>query len=283
MPPAALTTRAELHAALVGLRPGFVPTMGALHQGHFALIARSAGENVQTVVSIFVNPTQFGSQSDLECYPRNLEHDSAMAVQAGATHIFAPTVETIYPPGFDTWAEVGELASRWEGLSRPGHFRGVATVVSILFNLVHPARAYFGEKDYQQLQIIRRLHEDLALPGQIVPCPTIRDHDGLALSSRNARLSAPDRARAAAIPRAINTVQEAAAHGQRDARALEALGRSLLESEGLTVDYLAIVDNTGLKPIATLDREARLLVAVEVGGVRLIDNASIGVELSASR
>lgn len=277
MPPIIVTTRQELRRSLAGIRPGFVPTMGALHAGHLALIERSARENEQTVVSIFVNPTQFGSQTDLARYPRDLERDAALAAESGATHIFAPAVEAIYPPGFDTWVEVGELASRWDGVSRPGHFRGVATVVSILLNLVQPARSYFGEKDYQQLQIIRRMHEDLALPGSIIACETVRAHDGLALSSRNALLSTADRERASAIPRAINAVRQAVASGKRDVRQLESLGRSVLKREGITVDYLAIVDNIDLKPLAAVSREARLLVAVELGGIRLIDNAAIAV------
>jgi pantoate--beta-alanine ligase len=251
--------------------------MGALHEGHLALIERSARENAQTVVSIFVNPTQFGSQVDLARYPRDIEQDSALAAEAGATHIFVPSIDTIYPPSFDTWVEVGDLASRWEGVSRPGHFRGVSTVVSIFLNMIRPGRAYFGEKDYQQLQIIRRIHEDLALPGSIVPCETVRDHDGLALSSRNALLTTADRRRARAIPLSIDAVGLAAANGERDVKSLQALGRAVLEREGIAVDYLAIVDNNELKPLTVMNGEARLLVAVELGGIRLIDNAAITV------
>jgi pantoate--beta-alanine ligase len=268
-------TNVELRDLLGSSRPGFVPTMGALHQGHVALIRRAALENEQTVVSVFVNPFQFGDTADLERYPRNLKSDVASAATAGATLIYAPAVEAIYPPGFDTWVEVGKLAQRWEGVARPGHFRGVATVVSILLNLVQPARTYFGEKDYQQLQVIRRMHADLALPGSIVACQTVRDADGLALSSRNVRLSPAERTSAQAIPRAIAAVLQAAARGERDAGRLESIGLSVLDVPGVRVDYLAIVDSESSQPISRLDRRARLLLAVEIGEVRLIDNAEI--------
>jgi pantoate--beta-alanine ligase len=249
--------------------------MGALHDGHLALIAQSARENEQTAVSIFVNPAQFGDASDLARYPRALERDVTAATAAGATLIFAPGVNDIYPPGFDTWVEVGELANQWEGASRPGHFRGVATVVAILLNLVRPSRAYFGEKDYQQLQIIRRMHADLALPGEIVACPTIRDHDGLALASRNARLSPRGRALARVVPRAIAAVQQAAATGEADTERLLAAGKRELAVDGVATDYLAIVDDETLEPLAVVDDAARLLLAVEIDGVRLIDNAAL--------
>ena len=189
-----VTTREGLREALGDARPGLVPTMGALHAGHLSLISRSASENPLTVVSVFVNPTQFTNPEDLAHYPRDLETDVALARQAGADLIFAPTVEAIYPPGFDTTVEVGHLSDRWEGASRPGHLRAVATVVTILLNLAQPTRAYFGEKDFQQLQVVRQIHRDLALPGEIVGCPTVRDEDGLALSSRNVQLSRDERA-----------------------------------------------------------------------------------------
>jgi pantoate--beta-alanine ligase len=268
-------TREELRATLGDARPGLVPTMGALHAGHESLILRSASENVVTVVSVFVNPIQFTSRDDLARYPRDLGQDAVRAKEAGADLIFAPDVETIYPPGFDTVVDVGSLAERWEGTSRPGHFRGVATVVTILLNLVHPARSYFGEKDYQQFQVIRRLHHDLALPGVIVGCPTVREHDGLALSSRNVQLSENDRRRALALPRAIDAAVRAAAAGGTDARLLEAAALSALEVPGVKVDYVALVDERLLEPIPTLRAGARLLIAADVGGTRLIDNAAI--------
>ena len=275
MVPGVVRTREELRAALGDAHPGLVPTMGALHAGHESLISRSASENALTVVSVFVNPIQFSNRDDLARYPRDLEQDVTRAHEAGANLIFAPDVETIYPPGFATVVEVGDLSERWEGASRPGHFRGVATVVTILLNLVQPTRSYFGEKDYQQLQVIRRLHHDLALPGLIVGCPTVRDHDGLALSSRNVQLSPEDRLRALALPRAIESVVEAAASGETDARLLEAAALSALEVPGVTVDYLALVDASSLEPLPRLRANARLLIAVDVGGTRLIDNAAI--------
>lgn len=275
MAPRVVRTREELRAALGDAHPGLVPTMGALHAGHESLISRSASENALTVVSIFVNPTQFSNHDDLARYPRDLAQDVVRAHQVGADLIFTPDVEAIYPPGFDTAVDVGDVSQRWEGASRPGHFRGVATVVTILMNLVQPTRSYFGEKDYQQLQVIRRLHRDLALPGIIVGCPTIRDHDGLALSSRNARLSPEDRFRALALPRAIETVVDAAARRETDARLLEAAALSVLDVPGITVDYLALVDASSLEPLPRLRTGTRLLIAADVGGTRLIDNAAI--------
>jgi pantoate--beta-alanine ligase len=275
------TTREGLRQALDGIRPGFVATMGSLHEGHLALISRSAGENAFTVASIFVNPTQFGDPDDLAGYPRDLDRDVALAAQAGADLIFVPEVETIYPAGFDTMVEVGNVAARWEGASRPGHLRGVATVVTILLNLVGPARSYFGEKDYQQLQVIRQLHRDLALPGDIVPCPTVRDPDGLALSSRNARLSKADRELALAIPRSIDAVRQLAARGETDARRLESAGMAELDEPGVAVDYFGVVDGNSLEPIDRLRPGSRAIAAAEIGGIRLIDNAEIEASRSA--
>lgn len=275
MPMQIARTRAEGRAMLGEHRPGLVPTMGALHDGHLALIERSVAENPLTVVSVFVNPAQFNDPGDLERYPRDLERDTALIASAGADLLFAPPVSEIYPPGFDTTVRVGDLAGRWEGVHRPGHFRGVATVVTILLNLVRPARAYFGEKDYQQLQVIRRMHADLALPGEIVGCPTVREADGLALSSRNVRLSPEARRTARAIPRALAAVVAAAEAGETDARRLEAIGRAELHAPDIEVDYLAVVDGETLAPIARLNPGSRLLVAAEVGGVRLIDNAAV--------
>jgi pantoate--beta-alanine ligase len=282
MTPQIARGRDELRAMLGERRPGLVPTMGALHAGHLALIERSAAENPLTVVSVFVNPAQFHDPRDLERYPRDFEHDAALIAAAGADLIFAPPVAEIYPPGSDTSVLVGDLTGRWEGAHRPGHFRGVATVVTILLNLTRPARSYFGEKDFQQLQVIRRMHADLALPGEIVGCPTVRDADGLALSSRNARLSPEARLAARAIPRAIAAVISAAAAGETRVNRLESIGRDELQAPGIDVDYLAIVDGETLAPIARLKPESRLLVAAEVGGVRLIDNAAVETGLEES-
>ena len=272
-----LTTREEVRTVLAGLsqRPGLVPTMGALHAGHASLITRSAKENAASVVSIFVNPTQFGSAQDLDRYPRVLDTDVAIAAASGATFVFAPSAREIYGDDFDTWVEVPGLAKMWEGASRPGHFRGVCTVVSILLNLVEPGRSYFGEKDFQQLQIIRRMHHDLALPGEIIGCPTERDVDGVALSSRNDRLSLAGRRRAAEIPRAISAIQDAVALGETSTRPLIELGQSILHAVDVSMDYLAIVNPQSLSPETTIHDGDRILVAVVIDGVRLIDNASV--------
>jgi pantoate--beta-alanine ligase len=272
-------TAADLREAIrgYGLAPGFVPTLGSLHQGHAALIRRSASENPATVVSIFVNPTQFDDPADLARYPHNLDRDVALAGEAGADLVFAPAPIEVYPPGFATAVEVAGLTDRWEGATRPGHFRGVATVVTILTNLVRPGRSYFGEKDYQQLLVVRRLHRDLALPGAIVACPTVRDRDGLALSSRNARLSADERRQAVAVPRALCRMADLAHFGERNAQRLIAAGHDVLaEAPDLSLDYLAIVDPESLDPLNDLDGEARGLIAVRLGEIRLIDNVAIG-------
>lgn len=254
---------------------GLVPTMGALHAGHLNLIARAAAENSIAVVSVFVNPTQFGRADDLSRYPRDLEADIAKAAAAGARIIYAPDASTVYPPGFATWVEPGDLALRWEGSSRPGHFRGVATVVAILLNSVRADRAYFGEKDYQQLQIVRRMHRDLRLPGAIVASPTVRDRDGLALSSRNARLSQEGRETARAIPRALAAIAAQAQTGATTAEELLAPGRSILSRPGVDLDYLGLVDAETLEPVTHLGASNRVLVAAEVEGVRLIDNIAL--------
>jgi pantoate--beta-alanine ligase len=274
---AVVTTREALREALGAARPGLVPTMGALHAGHRSLIARSAHENALTVVSLFVNPSQFTNPTDLDRYPRNLERDLAVAADAGADLMFAPDVAAMYPAGFDTTVAVGALAERWEGAARPGHFRGVATVVTILLNLVQPARAYFGEKDYQQLQIVRRFHRDLALPGEIVGCPTIRDDDGVALSSRNANLTRAERSLARAIPGAIAACQAVARTGERSAEQLRSAALAALSTPGIAVDYVAVVDGETLEPVSAVRDGARLLIAATVGDTRLIDNAAIEV------
>lgn len=272
-----LTTRAEVRSVVGQLpcRPGLVPTMGALHAGHEALISRSASENSQTVVSIFVNPAQFGNDHDLARYPRDLDEDILRATTAGATHVFAPSVQEIYGEGFDSWVEVPTLAHEWEGASRQGHFRGVCTVVTILLNLVQPRRSYFGEKDFQQLQLIRRMHRDLALPGEIIGCPTVRDFDHLALSSRNQRLTPEGRQKAAAIPRAISAMRAASPGGEVSSHQLIELGRSILHASNVSIDYLAIVDAESLSPQNSLHKDDRVILAVEIDGVRLIDNAAI--------
>jgi pantoate--beta-alanine ligase len=250
--------------------------MGALHEGHRSLIRRSAAENPLTVVSIFVNPTQFSDAGDLAAYPRDLAADAEAAFASGADLIYAPPVEAVYPAGFATSVTVSGLTARWEGEFRPGHFSGVATVVTLLLNAVRSARAYFGEKDYQQLQVVRRMAADLFLPGEIVGCPTMRDADGLALSSRNARLSPEQRRFAAAVPQALFRMQDLAAAGTRDAAALLAAGRSRLDAErALALDYLAVVDPARLEPVERVEPGSRALLAVRLGPIRLIDNVEL--------
>jgi pantoate--beta-alanine ligase len=273
---AVVRSRTELHNALYTSNVGLVPTMGALHEGHLALIRRSAAENEQTVVSVFVNPTQFNDPVDLAAYPRDFERDIELAFEAGADLIYAPEVTEVYPDGFATAVEVAGLTDRWEGVARPGHFRGVTTVVTILLNSVRPARSYFGEKDYQQLVVVRRLHRDLALPGEIVACPTVRDADGLALSSRNSRLSPDERNAAAVLPRTLMNIAELSAAGERDAHKLRQTGKNAItEVPGVALEYLAIVDPENLKPVERVSPGSRALIAAKVGTVRLIDNIEL--------
>ncbi len=266
--PAALTS-AIADAASVG----FVPTMGALHAGHLSLIQRSARENHSTVVSIFVNPTQFNDPGELATYPRQLDHDLSLATTAGATIIYTPSVEAIYPDGFSTTIHVSGVTDLWEGADRPGHFDGVATVVTILLNQVQPHRAYFGEKDLQQLATVRQMQQDLALPVEIIGCPTVRDEDGLALSSRNAQLTHHERDIARAVPRALWAMQKS---GCNDSAALISAGLHILDqTPGLTVEYLAIVDPDTLQPLESRRPGARAIVAVTIGQTRLIDNIEL--------
>jgi pantoate--beta-alanine ligase len=229
---------------------GLVPTMGSLHEGHLSLLRAARAENDTVVMSLFVNPAQFGEGADLERYPRDEQHDLAAAEDAGVDLVFAPAAEEMYPPGFQTWVEVEELGAILEGVHRPGHFRGVATVVLKLFTIVRPDRAYFGQKDAQQAEVIRRLIRDLALEVELRVLPTVRDPDGLALSSRNALLSSDERRRALALPRALATED-------RDAALAE-----LAASNGLVVDYVEVADFD--PPV--------LAGAVRVGSTRLIDN-----------
>jgi pantoate--beta-alanine ligase len=250
--------------------------MGALHAGHTSLIRRSARENPRTVVSVFVNPAQFENATDLKAYPRNLGRDAEQAFSAGADVVFAPAVETVYPGGFSTNVSVSGLTELWEGVARPGHFAGVATVVTILHNMIRPARAYFGEKDFQQLAMIKKLHRDLHLPGEVVGCATLRDADGLALSSRNVRLSGAEREAARSIAEALFAMRARAAGGEHEADRLLAIGRSMLAKQPLlTVDYLAIVDDSTLLPIPIAGANSRAIVAVLAGKTRLIDNLAL--------
>jgi pantoate--beta-alanine ligase len=228
------------------------------------------------VVSIFVNPTQFGPSEDFTRYPRDVPRDLSLCEQAHVDVVFAPEIADMYPPGFSTFVSVEGLQDRWEGASRPGHFRGVATVVARLFRLAQPDRAYFGEKDYQQLQIVTRMAHDLALDVELVPCLTVREPDGLALSSRNAYLDAGSRSHAVALSEALRAAQHRAAAGERAVSALlTAMQDAIARHPPVELDYVAIADPGTLEPLELLDRPARALVAAKVGGVRLIDNAPV--------
>jgi pantoate--beta-alanine ligase len=259
---------------------GFVPTMGALHEGHLALARRARAENTKFVASIFVNPIQFRPGEDLAKYPRPFARDCDLLESVGCDLLFAPTPETMYCDDSEsqTFVEVKGLSARWEGAARPGHFRGVATVVAKLFNIARPHRAYFGEKDFQQLQIIKRMARDLNFDVEIVSCATVRESDGLALSSRNVYLSEEERAAAPALYRALVTGQKMVANGARDAnRIAEKMHQNLASEPVLQLEYLAIVDSDSLEPIAELSDEklARALVAVRAGSTRLIDNIAL--------
>jgi pantoate--beta-alanine ligase len=255
-----------------GERIVFVPTMGALHAGHVALLEEGRRQGQALVLSIFVNPTQFGPQEDLARYPRPLARDLELAAGAGVDAAFVPEAADIYPPGFQTFVEVRELSQGLCGERRPGHFVGVATVVAKLFLIVRPDLAIFGEKDFQQLAVVRRMAADLHLGIEVAGLPTVREPDGLAMSSRNAYLSPPDRARAAVLYRALEGARQAAAAGERRAEVLIDRARALIAPAVDRIDYVEIRDAEHLGPLATLDRPAVMLLAVFVGNTRLIDN-----------
>lgn len=270
-----LRTRAELRDALAGVqRPvGLVPTMGWLHDGHVSLIERARAESATIVVSIFVNPRQFGEASDFTRYPRDEARDLAICRTADVDIVWSPSVQDVYPPGFDTTVAVGAIAAPLEGAARPGHFDGVATVVAILFALVGAERAYFGAKDAQQVRVIRRMATDLALPTTVVTCPTVREADGLAMSSRNARLSPTARAAAPVLRRALQAGREAWQHGERSGDRLRDAMRSILAEEPLAhVDYVSVADDGTLAELDTVAGPALLSLAASLDGVRLIDN-----------
>jgi pantoate--beta-alanine ligase len=269
----------ELRSALAparreGRRIGLVPTMGALHDGHVSLIRRARRECDVVVVSLFVNPAQFDERSDLERYPRDERRDGELASQAGADILFAPTVEEIYPAGFATSVEVLGLTERLEGVSRGAeHFRGVSTVVTKLLGMAQPDVAYFGQKDAQQLVVIRRLVADLNLPVRVQACPTVRERDGLAMSSRNARLGAAERSRAVALSEGLRAAAQRAAEGECSPEALLDVACAAMLAREVQPEYLELVDPETLQPCEELTREALLVVAARVGDTRLIDNA----------
>ena len=253
---------------------GLVPTMGYLHEGHLSLVRRSTADNDHTVVSIFVNPTQFGPNEDLESYPRDEQRDLARLSDCGPVTVFIPPADEMYPPGFDEWVEMsGPAVETLEGKHRPGHFRGVMTVVARLFRIVRPERAYFGQKDAQQLRIIRRMVEHLGLPVQVVGLPTVREADGLAMSSRNVYLLPPDRRAALAISRALARARDMVKGGEVDSRKIRDAALMTLTAEPRAIiDYVAIVDEFTLEDLEKIDRPALILIAARVGETRLIDN-----------
>jgi pantoate--beta-alanine ligase len=273
-----VASSAELRAATDAARQrgagvGFVPTMGALHAGHRALLARARAENRFVVASVFVNPLQFGPAEDLASYPRDRQADLAVLAAEGTDLAFVPAEGEVWPAPPDVRLRVGGLAERLEGLVRPGHLDGVATVVAKLLHLVGPSRAYFGQKDAQQLAVVRRMVDDLAFPNQIVACPTVREPDGLAVSSRNAYLSAPERRRATALYRALRAGRDAFLAGQRDPGAVEAAARDLLDDlDGVEPDYVALVDPATFDQVKQAEPGQVLATAARVGRTRLIDN-----------
>jgi pantoate--beta-alanine ligase len=260
-----------------GATIGFVPTMGALHEGHLSLVRRAKAECGVAIVSIFVNPTQFAPTEDLARYPRDLEGDARLAASAGADALFAPAPDEVYPPGFCTWVDQDDAtARRLEGAFRPAHFRGVLTVCLKLFNIVQPHRAYFGQKDFQQALLVRRMVRQLDLPMELVVCPTVREPDGLAMSSRNRYLGPEARLQAASLPRGLATARAALASGERNAAVLaETIRAELLAAGPCDIDYIAIADPDTLAPVEAVDRPAIALLAVRIGPTRLIDNCML--------
>lgn len=254
---------------------GLVPTMGALHDGHLSLIRQAVRECGSVVVSIFVNPTQFGEGEDLNAYPRTFEADVSACRVEGVPLVYAPRGEAMYPPGFDTWVEVPSLSKGLCGPHRPGHFRGVATVVMKLFAACLPHRAYFGEKDYQQLLVIRRMARDMDLGVEVVGCPTVREEGELAMSSRNAYLSEDERARALFLNRGLRRAAALVAQGVREVPALVAAAREEMGRTGVEIEYISVVDPETLEPLETVDGPARIAVSARVGRARLIDNMAL--------
>lgn len=257
---------------------GLVPTMGALHDGHLALVRQAREDNAYLAVSIFVNPTQFSPEEDLARYPRDLTRDLELLRREGADLVFVPSPDEVYPAGFNTWVDVGSLASRLEGVARPGHFRGVATVVTKLFNLTTPNRAYFGQKDGQQTLVVRQLVRDLNLGVEVVVAPTVRESDGLAMSSRNAYLTPEQRSAAPVIYRALCRAEELWRGGVRERNRLRNEVWQLLEGEPLvaSIDYVSVADADTLEELDTVNGPAMVLVAVRLGQIRLIDNIILG-------
>ena len=272
-----IRTIADLRAELAqASRPiGLVPTMGYFHEGHLSLMRAARGANATVVVSLFVNPTQFGPNEDLDAYPRDERRDLALAEQEGVDIVFAPPVEEVYPEDFATTVEVGGLTEPLDGAARPGHFKGVTTVVTKLLNMVGPDIAYFGQKDAQQALVIRKLVRDLNMPVRIDVCPTVRDPDGLAMSSRNAYLSGAERRRAVALSRALRAAEQAVGRGELDGAAVVAAARRELDEAGIEPEYLELRSATDLTPAERVNGSTLLAVAARVGRARLIDNTML--------
>ena len=265
--------RSRLHGAP---SVGLVPTMGYLHAGHRSLIEAAARENDEVVVTLFVNPLQFAPGEDLAAYPRDLEGDAATAEAAGATVLFAPSVAEMYPRPVLTTVLVADVSARMEGASRPTHFAGVATVVAKLFSIIGPCRAYFGEKDFQQVAVVRRMAADLSLPVEVVACPTVREPDGLALSSRNVYLTPDERSVAPVLHHALTTAAGLIRDGETDADVVRSVMTAIIDAEPLaTRDYVEVADPDLLEPLVTCDAQARLFGAVRFGRARLIDNVGV--------
>jgi len=280
-----ITDPAELQNSLDQMRAdgksiGLVPTMGFLHRGHLSLIKRAVAENDVVITTIFVNPLQFAANEDLSTYPRDIEKDSSLCLEAGTTKLFTPANEEMFCDTVLTSISVTVLSSVLEGITRPTHFSGVATVVSKLFNIVGPCRSYFGEKDWQQLQIIKKMVTDLSYRVEVIGCPIIRDDDGLALSSRNVYLSDDEREVAAIIPQALHYAHGKVKSGERQSQLLkDSIIEQLQKSSLVSIDYVEVVNGDSLEPVTTVDAQSRILVAVRVGSARLIDNinALVGI------
>ncbi|HUI89442.1 MAG TPA: pantoate--beta-alanine ligase [Anaerolineales bacterium] len=270
-----VSTLDELHSArpLLDGKLGLVPTMGYLHEGHLSLVRRAKSDCDSVAVSIFVNPTQFGPNEDLSKYPRDLERDLHLLEEAGVDLVWTPTPEIVYPAGYQTWVQVEEMTRPLEGAERPGHFRGVTTVVTKLFNSLQPAKAYFGQKDAQQVAVIRRMAVDLNFPIEIVVCPTVREPDGLAMSSRNVYLDADQRRAATVLYRSLSMAKTAYERGERDAEKLRQIMKAAIGSEPLAqLQYVSCADDNTLRELENITGRTLLSMAVFIGKTRLIDN-----------
>lgn len=260
------TRRAKGHSV------GYVPTLGSLHDGHFSLLEASQKDNSLTVVSIFLNPLQFGEDEDLDIYPQDLAADLAACKKWGVDYVFAPSVKQLFPNRLATMVNIPSLSSSFEGAVRPRHFRGVATILTKLFSIVGPCTTYFGEKDWQQVCVVKRLVDDLSLPAQVVVCPTVREKDGLAMSSRNVLLSVDQRERAPVLRACLDAGIALIEGGETDASKVEAAMAAIVSNGGAELDYVAVVKANTLEKVRSIQGEVRLLVAARIGKVRLIDN-----------